>query len=245
MSATIECPEGHANRVTQRFCGECGLPLVGVCPNGHQNPDGQRYCGECGSSLGLTPPATSALQEASQDPGTPAVADQSKPTSHSQPESGLPPRVAASLGRISALRAKLTESGKSAFSADPSASASGSQPKPPKSGSPGLPTPAVSLPGRIRAWWAKLTKWGKAAVIAALAILLLTVANSQRDMESYDWGYTKGTMGWTKEMASGYSQKEACQSILKLYFDLPGAKGIDRGDAMDGCMDAVKKRPQR
>lgn len=65
-----------------------------------------------------------------------------------------------------------------------------------------------------------------------------------RDMESYDWGYNKGTMGWTQNWAS-YSKKEACESILRLYFDLPGAEGIDHGDAMDGCMDAVKKRPQR
>lgn len=76
-------------------------------------------------------------------------------------------------------------------------------------------------------------------------VLLLVVVGGRRDMESYDWGYNKGTMGFTKEMANGYSQKEACRSMLDMFFDLPGAEGIDRGDAMDGCMDALKMRPQR
>jgi hypothetical protein len=51
MAAIVKCPDGHANSVNQKFCGECGLPLVGLCPNGHRNPEGQRYCGECGQPL--------------------------------------------------------------------------------------------------------------------------------------------------------------------------------------------------
>ena len=52
MSAlTIKCQNGHSNSTTQKFCGDCGLPLSGVCPNGHQNPDGRRYCGECGTLI--------------------------------------------------------------------------------------------------------------------------------------------------------------------------------------------------
>jgi predicted ATPase/class 3 adenylate cyclase len=36
----------------QRFCGECGTPLVSACPScGRSNPPGQKFCGECGSKL--------------------------------------------------------------------------------------------------------------------------------------------------------------------------------------------------
>lgn len=100
---------------------------------------------------------------------------------------------------------------------------------------------------RASGFWAGLGTWGKAALVGIPVLIVLTLVwggSAGRDKESYDWGYNKGTMGWTQNWAN-YSQKEACQSILKLYFDLPGAKGIDHGDAMDGCMDAVKKRPQR
>ena len=69
MSAsTITCPSGHANSATQKFCGECGMSLVGVCPNGHQNPDGQRYCGECGSPLGQ--PTSSSPTAATAEPSS-------------------------------------------------------------------------------------------------------------------------------------------------------------------------------
>lgn len=51
-------------------------------------------------------------------------------------------------------------------------------------------------------------------------------------------------MGWTQNWAN-YGKKEACQGILKVFFDLPSSAGINHGDAMDGCMDAVKNRPRR
>lgn len=36
----------------QRFCGQCGSPLVAVCPSCHaENPPANRFCGSCGSTL--------------------------------------------------------------------------------------------------------------------------------------------------------------------------------------------------
>ncbi len=93
----------------------------------------------------------------------------------------------------------------------------------------------------------KLPNLGKVAVVGVATLMLFSLFGSGalgRDMESYDWGYNKGTMGWTQSWAS-HSKKEACEGILKMFFDLSGSEGIDHGDAMDGCMDAVKKRPQR
>jgi class 3 adenylate cyclase/predicted ATPase len=43
---------GHENPEGQKFCGECGSPLVAACPScGTANPPGQKFCGECGAPL--------------------------------------------------------------------------------------------------------------------------------------------------------------------------------------------------
>ena len=113
----------------------------------------------------------------------------------------------------------------------------------------GQTAPTGSTDG-IQAWWPKLPSWAKVATIAvpALVLLILVLAlggiGAGRDWESYNWGYNKGTQGWTQTWAN-YSKKDACESILKLFYDLPGGEGVDRGDAMEGCMDAVNKYPRR
>ena len=54
-SCDAENPEG------QKFCGECGSPLVAACPScGTANPPGQKFCGECGTALTTTEPAVAA-----------------------------------------------------------------------------------------------------------------------------------------------------------------------------------------
>jgi predicted amidophosphoribosyltransferase len=49
----MDCPScGSANQDDNRFCGECGAPLVqrcGAC--GRENPTGNRFCSDCGASL--------------------------------------------------------------------------------------------------------------------------------------------------------------------------------------------------
>jgi class 3 adenylate cyclase len=45
----------------QRFCGQCGTPLVASCPScGTENPPGNKFCGSCGTALGVgeAPPPT-------------------------------------------------------------------------------------------------------------------------------------------------------------------------------------------
>lgn len=119
---TIECPGGHSNSATQKFCGECGLSLVGFCPNGHQNPEGQRYCGECGSPLHQSDtaspsPSPGAAEPRSVTPSHPAESgtvrspgvnpsDQRESGDsrlgnlgqpHSPPATGLPPEISGNL----------------------------------------------------------------------------------------------------------------------------------------------------
>jgi class 3 adenylate cyclase/predicted ATPase len=49
---------GHDNAEGQKFCGECGSPLVAACPScGTSNPPGQKFCGECGTPLATGEPA--------------------------------------------------------------------------------------------------------------------------------------------------------------------------------------------
>lgn len=44
---------GATAAADQRFCGQCGTPLVVVCSQcGTENPPGHRFCGSCGSALG-------------------------------------------------------------------------------------------------------------------------------------------------------------------------------------------------
>ena len=56
----MDCPScGRANDAGNKFCGECGSPLVLVCSAcGTRNAPGNRFCGECGESLAVeTQPA--------------------------------------------------------------------------------------------------------------------------------------------------------------------------------------------
>ncbi len=54
-SGAVPCPGcGAQNPDGQKFCGNCGMPLVVevTCPAcGQKNPDGQKFCGNCGQSL--------------------------------------------------------------------------------------------------------------------------------------------------------------------------------------------------
>jgi class 3 adenylate cyclase len=51
---------GSDNPAGNKFCGDCGVPLVTVCPQcGADNPPGKRFCGNCG--VALTAPAAPAI----------------------------------------------------------------------------------------------------------------------------------------------------------------------------------------
>lgn len=81
-----------------------------------------------------------------------------------------------------------------------------------------------------------------AAVCAALlAVFGVAACSTGRDQDSYDYGYQKGSMGFTQDYAD-YSPEKACRGILKVFLALPTGKNIHADDAMDGCMDAVKNR---
>jgi class 3 adenylate cyclase/tetratricopeptide (TPR) repeat protein len=60
MSACAAC--GAEVPPGQRFCGQCGTPVVRACPScGAENPPENRFCGTCGSALaGSTAPAAAA-----------------------------------------------------------------------------------------------------------------------------------------------------------------------------------------
>ena len=46
----------HDNPPDQKFCGECGAPLVLSCPScGAANAPAQKFCGHCGAGLAATP----------------------------------------------------------------------------------------------------------------------------------------------------------------------------------------------
>ena len=60
---------GTKNEVTQKFCGECGSPLIAICTNGHENPPSQKFCGECGLALDATLEATSPTVAPTDQPG--------------------------------------------------------------------------------------------------------------------------------------------------------------------------------
>ncbi len=48
--ADIVCPDcGSRNRVSSKFCSDCGSRIDGVCPNcGNENRPGARFCNACG-----------------------------------------------------------------------------------------------------------------------------------------------------------------------------------------------------
>ncbi len=47
---------GTAAQEGQRFCGQCGRPLVATCTDcGFDNPPDHRFCGSCGAALGAGP----------------------------------------------------------------------------------------------------------------------------------------------------------------------------------------------
>ena len=51
---------GSDNRTGNKFCGDCGVPLVTICPQcGADNPPDKRFCGNCGAAL--TAPAAAAI----------------------------------------------------------------------------------------------------------------------------------------------------------------------------------------
>ena len=114
------------------------------------------------------------------------------------------------------------------------------------------PSAPAGSSGGIQAWWARLQTEGKVAVAGAATLLMLvlvvTVATgggSGRDKESYTWGYQRGTSGFTQDWAKGTSDgvRKTCQDTVDYWIDLMTKKDIDRGDAVEGCMDAVNGRP--
>src|SRR6266545_7512566 len=66
----MECSRcQHENPAGQKFCGECGAPLVAVCSScGASNPPAQKFCGQCGGSLTR---ATSPTRSRSPETYTP------------------------------------------------------------------------------------------------------------------------------------------------------------------------------
>lgn len=217
---TIKCPDGHPNIAAQKFCGQCGVSLAGVCANGHQNADGQKYCGKCGVPLGQSQPASSVRPEATgvKPPETPAGGiggGGTAPPVHPQPQPQ--PHI----------------DGNGGISDGPSA------PTRRAASSWGL--------NGLKSLWARLPKWGKLGFIGLplLAVIALGVGGGGRDKESYSWGYQRGTSGFTQDWAKGTSDgvKKTCQDTVDYWIDLMKKKDIDRGDAVEGCMDAVNGRP--
>ena len=49
----MHCPScGFENPESMKFCGECGIPLIGRCPQcGFENPPRFKFCGDCGAPL--------------------------------------------------------------------------------------------------------------------------------------------------------------------------------------------------
>ena len=64
------CPHCNAkNPAGQKFCGECGKPMVvgNVCPScGKVNATGQKFCGECGAKMSKKCPDCGADNDLSQ-----------------------------------------------------------------------------------------------------------------------------------------------------------------------------------
>ena len=79
-------------------------------------------------------------------------------------------------------------------------------------------------------------------MVPLLAVIALSTGGG-RDEESYVYGYQKGTWDFTQSSARGTSKEKACEGVLKVMLDLPSGKKIDKGDAMDGCIDALDGRP--
>jgi membrane protease subunit (stomatin/prohibitin family) len=69
-SGAAVCPHCNAqNPAGQKFCGECGKPMIvgAVCPAcGKVNPIGQKFCGDCGAKLAKKCPACGTDNELSQ-----------------------------------------------------------------------------------------------------------------------------------------------------------------------------------
>ena len=243
MSASINCPSGHANSAEQKFCGQCGVSLAGVCANGHPNAEDQKYCGQCGVPLGQSQAAPRRPTPGAGDkpPGNAdgSVATPTAPPSGRQmggeqglpptptPPSPAPPPLAAALNGLKSLWAKLTGVGAGGTSAS---SAAG---------------PGIAAVDGIKSFWAKMPKWGKVvAVVGVLLAVSLTLANiGGRDKASYTFGYQRGNSSFTQEWARGTSVEKTCQDTVDYWVRLMKPKGIDRGDAVEGCIDAVNGRP--
>ncbi len=60
----VQC--GSEVAATNKFCGDCGAPMLRPCPAcGSDNPADKKFCGECGSSLTAAHDATPAAAAAS------------------------------------------------------------------------------------------------------------------------------------------------------------------------------------
>jgi hypothetical protein len=77
-----------------------------------------------------------------------------------------------------------------------------------------------------------------------VAVVLLLFSGG-RDKESYVFGYQRGSSSFTKDWARGTSDgvKGTCEDAVDYWIDLMKKKDIARGDAVEGCMDAVNGRP--
>lgn len=227
-ATTWHCIKGHSNPTNRTECRECGstLPqspegnptpadLHGLCSNGHHNPANRTHCRECG--VPLQPSTSESIQQqlSITAPATqPAASAQPSPLAPLQPQ---PARQIDGEPRLSL--------------------------------GPGAPAVAGAL-SELQPAWAKLPTWGKVAAVAVPGFLLLIFVmalaggcSSGRDKDSYDYGYQKGSMGFTQSQANGTSKKQACEGVLKVFLELPTGKNINAGDAMDGCMDALNGHP--
>lgn len=121
MSAsTIKCPSGHSNSSAQKFCGQCGVSLVGVCANGHPNAEGQQFCGLCGAPLGqsesasTTRPAPTAAEPpiGAADIGVGATPPRAAPQREDRIAAAVQGAVKRGLSSLKSLWAKLPKWGK-------------------------------------------------------------------------------------------------------------------------------------
>ncbi len=264
---TSRCPSGHTNSAGQKFCGECGVSLIGVCPSGHLNPEGHRYCGHCGLPLGgvggsQTPPAgdpqpqSQIDQDEDEDDEDYEDEDYEDEDDDDDDDEDYEDEDDEDDDDEDYEDYEDDEDEDDEDDDDEDDEDDDDEDEdyededddedevPP--GGVGTPPLKAGL-GGLKSLWAKLPIWGKAvAVVGVLLAVSLTLANiGGRDKESYVFGYQRGSSGLVKDWVRGTSDgaKKTCERNVDYWLDLLDKKGIDRGDAVEGCVDAVNGRP--